>query len=598
MLLRKWENLPEELKTEEVKHYYDLLAKKRGSLFCKRIFDVCVAFLLLLILSPVLIVLSIMIAVDSPGGVFFRQTRVTAYGKKFRIHKFRTMVANAEQIGEQVTIRNDARITKMGARLRKNRLDELPQLIDVLCGNMSFVGTRPEVPKYVEQYTDEMMATLLLPAGITSEASIRFKGEAKLLAKAPNVDQMYIDEILPRKMRMNLKSIATYSFWGDVATMFRTIAAIFGKQFHETKSRVAILTNNDDDIYCFRKELIEALIQEGYEVLISCPYGEKFELMKEIPYLYDDPDIDRRGTNVIRDFKLFLHYRKLLKQYRPTYVLTYTAKPNVYGSMAAHGLGIPVINNVTGFGSVLKKKGLTQKFIMALFKHVYRKSHCIMFQNETNMQSAQKMGMVKGDFMLIPGSGVNYDRYPLQPYPSDETIVFNYIGRILKDKGVDDYIEAAKRMRAKYPQTEFRMLGFIEPTESHYEDLLRELEEQGIVRYLGSQKDIRPFVEESHATIHPSTYGEGMSNVLLESASSGRPVITTDNPGCRETVKDQVTGFIYPGGDVDALCDRIEQFLAMTNEERKEMGLAGRQYIKEHFSRDVVIQAYLKKMRK
>lgn len=368
------------------------------------------------------------------------------------------------------------------------------------------------------------------------------------------------------------------------------------------KHLIALLTNNDDDIYCFRKELIEGIIDAGYEMLISCPDGEKFELMKYIEYRYDDPVIDRRGTNIVADAKLFIHYLKLFIKNKPSVVLTYTAKPNVYAGLAAYMLRIPVISNVTGFGSVLNEGGFKQKLIMSLFKFAFRRSACVMFQNSTNMKLAEKTGMVKGEHKLIPGSGVNTERYPLQPYPdggdgkNGEKIVFNYIGRILHDKGVDDYIEAAKRIKAAYPETEFNMLGFIEPTEMHYKDILAELEEKDIVKYRGSQKDIKPFVTASHATIHPSTYGEGMSNVLLESASSGRPIISTDNPGCQETFIDGETGFIYHGGDVDALCNQIRKFLAMPNDERKIMGEKGREYIKANFSRKIVIEAYLEKI--
>lgn len=368
------------------------------------------------------------------------------------------------------------------------------------------------------------------------------------------------------------------------------------------KPIIALLTNNDDDVYCFRKELIEALIADGFEMLISCPDGPKFELMKEIPYIYDNPDIDRRGTNPVKDFGLLMHYRKLFKKYRPAVVLTYTAKPNVYASIAAHWMGIPVINNLTGLGSVVNESGMKQAFIMWLFKLAYQKSACMMFQNATNMQVAIDQGMVKGDYKLIPGSGVNTDRYPLQPYPAGgdgkegEPIVFNYIGRVLHDKGVDDYIEAAKRIKAKYPQTEFNMLGFIEPTEIHYEEDLRILGEQGIVMYRGSQKDVKPWVARAHATIHPSTYGEGMSNVLLESASMGRFIITTNNPGCQETLEHEKTGFIYQGGNVDALVETIERFLAMPNETRQKMGEAGRERVKALFSREFVIKAYKEKI--
>ena len=368
------------------------------------------------------------------------------------------------------------------------------------------------------------------------------------------------------------------------------------------KPIIALLTNNDDDVYCFRKELIEALIADGYEMLISCPDGPKFELMKDIPYVYDNPDIDRRGTNPVKDFGLLMHYRKLFKKYRPAVVLTYTAKPNVYASIAAHWMGIPVINNLTGLGSVVNESGMKQAFIMWLFKLAYQKSACMMFQNATNMQVAIDQGMVKGDYKLIPGSGVNTDRYPLQPYPAGgdgkegEPIVFNYIGRVLHDKGVDDYIEAAKRIKAKYPQTEFNMLGFIEPTEIHYEEDLRILGEQGIVQYRGSQKDVKPWVARAHATIHPSTYGEGMSNVLLESASMGRFIVTTNNPGCQETLEHEKTGFIYQGGNVDALVETVERFLAMPNETRQKMGEAGRERVKAQFSREFVIKAYKEKI--
>lgn len=368
------------------------------------------------------------------------------------------------------------------------------------------------------------------------------------------------------------------------------------------KKLVALLTNNDDDIYCFRKELIEALLAHGYEVLISCPYGEKFELMEGIKYIYDNPSIDRRGTNVLEDSKLLVHYRKLFARYNPDIVLTYTAKPNVYGSIAAGRLGIPVINNLTGIGSVRNQPKLKKDFILGLFKHAYGKSACVMFQNETNMKDAIDNGLVKGDYMLLPGSGVNTERYPLQEYPDGgdgvhgDPVVFNYIGRILADKGVEDYLAAAKRIKKKYPATEFNLLGFIEPTESHYEQDLINLSNMGIVNYLGSQKYVAPFIARSHATIHPSMYGEGMSNVLLETASSGRPIITTDNPGCRETVENEKTGFIYKGGNVDRLCECIERFLAMKNSERQKMGLLGREHVKKNFSRDIVIDAYLTKI--
>lgn len=372
----------------------------------------------------------------------------------------------------------------------------------------------------------------------------------------------------------------------------------------KNKPLIALLTNNDDDIYCFRKELIEGLINEGYEMLISCPNGPKFDLMRDIPFRYDDPVIDRRGTNVIADAKLFLHYRKLFKNERPDVVLTYTAKPNVYASIAARSLNIPYINNVTGIGSVVNMTGLKKSFILWLFKLAYKGAACVMFQNSTNMKLAVDSGMVKGDYKLIPGSGVDLNRYPLQTYPDGgdgiegNTVVFNYIGRILHDKGVDDYIEAAKRIKKKYPNTEFNMIGFIEPTENHYEKELADLQKQGIVYYRGSQKDVKPWVKRAHAIIHPSTYGEGMSNVLLENASSGRFLITTDNPGCKETVINGKSGYIYHGGNLDELVESITKFLNLDNDTRKSMGIEGRKHVESNFSREIVVDAYKEKINK
>ena len=228
MILKKWEDLPDFLKTDAVRPYYDALSKRRGSLCLKRIFDVAVSALMLLVLSPVFAVLAIAIKLDSPGPVFYRQVRVTQYGKEFRIFKFRSMVSDADKRGTLVTISGDSRITRVGKFIRKCRLDELCQLIDVFRGTMTFVGTRPEVPKYVAAYTPEMMATLLLPAGVTSKASILYKDEAELLDAAEDVDAVYIRDVLPGKMQYNLEEVMDYSFLSDIKTMFRTVFAVLG----------------------------------------------------------------------------------------------------------------------------------------------------------------------------------------------------------------------------------------------------------------------------------------------------------------------------------------------------------------------------------
>lgn len=230
-MLRKWEELPEFMRTPEVRPYWEILNKKRGQLVLKRIFDIAAALILLIFLAIPMAVIAVMIKRDSEGPVFYRQERVTTYGRHFRIHKFRTMVSNADKIGTAVTVGNDSRITRVGAKLRGYRLDELPQVLDVLQGTMSFVGTRPEAVKYVEQYRPEWNATLLMPAGITSEASIRYKDEDRLLSAADDVDKVYIEQVLPAKMVWNLESIERFRFLREILTMLRTVLAVCGKDY-------------------------------------------------------------------------------------------------------------------------------------------------------------------------------------------------------------------------------------------------------------------------------------------------------------------------------------------------------------------------------
>ena len=231
MILKPWDKLPDEIRNAAVKPYYDKLKRHQISLALKRSFDFIVSLIMLLVLWPFMVFIGLAIKLDSPGSALFLQERVTTYGKLFKIWKFRTMINGADKKGTAVTVKGDNRITKIGMFLRKTRLDELPQLVNILTGDMSFVGTRPEVVKYVEKYTPEMRATLLLPAGVTSEASIRYKDEYKLLAKTDDIDQIYVNEVLPAKMVWNLNSIKKFSFPHEILTIVRTILAVFGKEY-------------------------------------------------------------------------------------------------------------------------------------------------------------------------------------------------------------------------------------------------------------------------------------------------------------------------------------------------------------------------------
>ena len=238
MEIIEWTQLPSEMQTEEVRKYYDILKKKRTSLFFKRIFDLVISVIALITLFPVYLILAIAIKLDSPGPVFYRQERVTQYGERFYIHKFRTMIQNADK-KSQLTVNNDSRITRIGKVIRDYRLDEIAQLLDVIQGNMTLVGVRPESPKYVAEYSNEMMATLLLPAGVTSLASIYYKDEAKLLNDVKNTDKIYIEKILPGKMYYNLKDLEQFNFWHDIKILFMTVFAILGKEYKSDNHEVA-----------------------------------------------------------------------------------------------------------------------------------------------------------------------------------------------------------------------------------------------------------------------------------------------------------------------------------------------------------------------
>ncbi|WP_367182220.1 sugar transferase [uncultured Cloacibacillus sp.] len=229
--MRKWEELPDFMRTEAVRPYYDILSNKKGTLAAKRAFDLVMASFLLIFLSPVMLVIAVAVKLDSKGEIFFRQERVTQYGKIFKIYKFRTMVKDADKLGSQVTTKNDARVTRIGRFLRKYRLDETAQLFNVITGDMSFVGTRPEAVPYAQKYTKEMMATLLLPAGITSEASIRYKDEDILLDVADDIDKIYVEDVLPEKMKYNYQSLRNFSFIKDILTMLKTILVVLGKTY-------------------------------------------------------------------------------------------------------------------------------------------------------------------------------------------------------------------------------------------------------------------------------------------------------------------------------------------------------------------------------
>ncbi|KIQ89058.1 glycosyl transferase [Bacillus sp. L_1B0_8] len=358
--------------------------------------------------------------------------------------------------------------------------------------------------------------------------------------------------------------------------------------------KILILANNDVGLYKFRKELIAQMVKDN-EVYISLPYGKFVPKLMELGCKFIDTPISRRGTNPITDFKLLMSYKKIIKEIKPQVVLTYTIKPNIYGGLACRLSKTPYLSNITGLGTAVENRGLLQKITLFLYRTALKKVNCVFFQNEENKELFRDEGLINGEYRLIPGSGVNLDYYSVLDYPSDNLINFVFIARVMKEKGIDQYLDAAEYIRGKYPKTVFHILGFCEDA---YDSKLKELQGRGIIQYHGMQNDIRKFHEISHCTIHPTYYPEGMSNVLLESAASGRPIITTNRSGCREIVDDEINGYVVKQQDSQDLIEKIEKFIALDYEKKKKMGLEGRKKVEKEFDRQIVIDAYFNELQK
>lgn len=358
--------------------------------------------------------------------------------------------------------------------------------------------------------------------------------------------------------------------------------------------KILILANKDITLLYFRKELINKLIEDGNKLIVSFPKSDKVKYFKDIGCKFIDTYVDRRGMNPIKDIKLIFEYLKILKKEKPDVVLTFTIKPNLYGGFACRIKKIPYIANITGLGTALQKKGILQKFTIFLYHIAFKDINCCFMQNKDNFEFFERNGIAKARKKLLPGSGVNLQQYKLLEYPKEnESLEFLFVGRIMKEKGIDLYIETAKYIKEKYPNTIFHVIGYCE---QDYEEKLLRLQDKGVIKYHGKQENMIPFYKISCCTIHPTFYPEGMSNVLLESAASGRPVITTDKPGCREIVDNEISGLIVKENDVKDLIEKTEKFLQLSNEDRKNMGLSGRKKIEKQFDRKIVIKKYIEEI--
>lgn len=357
--------------------------------------------------------------------------------------------------------------------------------------------------------------------------------------------------------------------------------------------RLLILANSDSAIYKFRSELIEELSVD-YHIGIGIPFGQYMDLIRNEKYEFFDIPINRHGINPFEDYKLIRRYKRLIKLFKPDALLLYTIKPNLYGSIAARKTHLPCLCNITGLGSALEKKGLLQRLLILMYRYAMKEEHTIFFQNSHGKDFfiKHKIG-TDHQYYLLPGSGVNLDRFRVLPYPKDDTVRFFFIARVIKEKGIDEFLYVAKRFHDENNNAEFHICGACEES---YEETLKLAEKQGYIKYHGLVKDMRKMYEVSSCIVLPSYYPEGQSNVLLEGAASGRPLITTNHPGCREAVNDGVNGFLVNKKDGLDLYAKVCSLYNMTMEERRAMGLAGREKVENEFDRNIVINAYKQRL--
>ncbi len=364
----------------------------------------------------------------------------------------------------------------------------------------------------------------------------------------------------------------------------------------EGNKTVLVLANNDVGLYKFRKEILQALIREGYTVYISLPNGEYIPRLVELGCHYVETPLERRGMNPIKDLKLLLRYVRIIRKINPCIVLTYTIKPNIYGGIACRLLRYPYLANITGLGTSIENPSILQKIVLFLYKLGVNGSKCTFFQNKSNMDFMIKKKVYGKETQLLPGSGVDIETHRYRDYPADDNeFRFLSIMRVMRDKGIYELLACADKVITKYQNVSFTLVGDYD--DESYQDLVEKAQHTGLITYLGFRSDIDELMAAHHCVINPS-YHEGMSNVLLEAAACGRPVIASNVPGCIETFDEGVTGFGFEVKNAEAMVDCVERFIALPHEKKKEMGERARAKVVREFDRKKVISMYMNQIEK
>lgn len=554
--------------------------------YVKRAFDIILSLGGLIVLSPVYLIVSLAIVIEDPGPVFFTQKRIGQNKKYFKLHKFRSMkMCTPHDVPTHMLDNPDQYITRVGGFIRKHSFDELPQIYDILVSNMSVIGPRPGLwnQDILTAERDKYGANNVKP-GLTGWAQINGRDELEIPDKA-KLDGEYVKKI---GLLMDVKC-----FLGSVGVFHHDSSVVEGGTGEMTKKKdekkkILFLSNHFITLFSFRKELIKKLIEGGNEIYLSLP-EDKNNYFANLGCRIILTEIDRRGVNPKNDLKLISFYKKMIPEINPDIIFSYTIKPNIYGSLVTNGKYKQVCN-ITGTGGTFLEDNLVAKICKFLYRISIKKCYKVYFQNTGDRDYFISNKLVKNNYEMLPGSGCNLDEHPFKPMTNDEIIKFIFIGRVMKLKGIDEFLEAAKQVKKKYPNTEFIIAGWNE--EDEYKSIVAEYQKQEIVNYIGFRDDIAAWVEKCNCTVLPSRGGEGVPNVLLESAATGRACIGSKINGTMDVIDDGVTGFLFDTGSSKSLAEKIEKYINLTKEEKVMMGKAGRKKIQREYDREIVIKKY------
>ncbi|MGN0356763.1 MAG: sugar transferase [Blautia sp.] len=586
-----------ETKRQGKNTYYGLTEYQKKYIAVKNVLDRSMAIIGLIVLAPVFLIIIILCKLEDgwKAPIFFSQKRVGIHKTYFKLYKFRSMKLDTPHDTPTHLLANPEQyITKVGKFLRKTSLDELPQLWNIAKGDMAVIGPRPALWNQFDLIEErDRYGVHQIKPGLTGWAQIHGRDELEITEKA-RLDGYYLKHLGP--------AIDIRSFCGTIISVLRSDGVVEGgtgsihkaenvkacKRENRRKNRrkkILVITNHSYMLWQFRRELIEELMK-NCEVVLSMPFVGHEDEFKAMGVRCIKTDVDRRGINPATDLSLVRTYYRMIKKEKPDMVITYSIKPNIYAGLVCGMLKIPFCANVQGLGTAFQKPGLAQ-FVTVLYKAAFRNVKTVFFENEANAAEFQKRNIIaKEKEVVLHGAGINLKHYTYQPYPKHEKVHFLYLGRIMKEKGMDELFTAAEMLHEEGNPFVLDLVGFFE---DEYKDRVEELQTKGIAVFHGFQEEPRPFYAAADCIVMPS-YHEGMSNVNLEAAATGRPVITTDIPGCREAVEDGKTGFLCEVKNTISLYRAMKKVLELSAEERERMGMAGREKMAEEFEKGKVVR--------